>query len=232
LLRKLYKYLPVVLLVLLGCGEDEGIRPSDAEYFPLRKGFYQVYSVHSIHYLAMTKVEDVTYQLKTEVIDSFVNEQGGYTYTIHRSRRNTESDPWQFQQLWSVRMTSTSVVVYEENIPFIKIVFPAIENRRWDGNALNNLEKDEYTLTSSGDWSELEPEGPSGQFIRIVQEDAFDIITMKDQREEVYVRNVGLVYREIDDVVYCSTEGQCEIGAQVIDNGTIYVQTLISYGQN
>lgn len=230
-MRKLYKYLPVVLLVLLGCGGDEGIRPSDAEYFPLRKGFYQVYSVHSVRYMARTKVEDVVYQLKTEVVDSFVNEQGGYTYTIHRSRRNTETDPWQVQPLWSVRLTSTNVVVNEENVSFIKLVFPAIENRKWNGNALNDLGEDEYTL-ASGDSYELESGETLGEYIQVVQEDAFDIITGRDRRQEVYVRNVGLVYREIDDVVYCSTEGQCEIGAEIIDSGIIYVQTLISYGQN
>lgn len=231
-MRNLYKYLPVVWLVLLGCGEDEAARPSDAEYFPLRKGVYQVYDVHSIRYQAMEETENETYQLKTEVVDSFKNELGGYTYTIHRSRRDTETDPWVFQHIWSVRLTEASAVVYEENIPYVKLVFPALKKRKWNGNALNNKSTDEYELFSTGRSYELENGETFGPYIQIVQEDAYDVLTMKDKRQEVYVRNVGLVFREITDVEFCSTQGMCEIGAQIIDNGIIFVQTLIEYGQN
>lgn len=230
-MKILYKYLPIVLLVLWGCGEDDLVRPSDAEYFPLRKGFYQIYAVQNIRYQLMEQVENSVYQLKTEVVDSLVNLEGGYTYTIHRSRRNTDTDPWEFQHVWSVRLTATNVVVYEENVPYIKIVFPATKNRQWDGNALNNLSPDEYVLTTTGKSYQLENGETVGQYIQIVQEESGDFFNV-NEREEFYVRNIGLVHREITDIEYCSDADDCDISQQIIDNGTIYVQTLTGYGQN
>ena len=232
-MRKLFKYLPVVILTIVGCGEDEATKqPSDAEYFPLRKGIYQVYAVNERNYQAQVEIENSIYQLKTEVVDSFPNQEGGYTYTIHRSRRNTTNDPWEFQEVWSVRLNSANVVVYEENTPFIKIVFPAEEGRYWDGNAMNSMPTDEYALTITGESYELASGLTVEEFIQIVQEDSFDLVLFMNKRQEVYARNIGLVYRQITDLVYCSTQGQCEIGQQVIESGTIYVQTLIEYGQN
>jgi hypothetical protein len=229
----LFKYLPVVLLVIAGCGEDEGDhRLSDADYFPLRKGFYQVYAVHERTYQVQVEIENLLYQLKTEVVDSFPNQQGGYTYTIHRSTRSTVNDPWEFQEVWSVRMNTLNVVVSEENVPFIKIVFPTVENRQWNGNALNSMPADEYVLTETGNSLELASGVSVGEYIRIIQEDAYDPIIFMEKRQEFYARNIGLVQQEITDLEYCTVEGQCDIGTQVINSGTIYVQTLIEYGQN
>jgi hypothetical protein len=235
LVKKMYKYLPVVVLVVLGCGEDEGTKHlSDTDYFPLQKGFYQVYAVHERNYQVQAEIENSVYQLKTEVVDSFANQEDGYTYTIHRSKRSTANDPWEFQQVWSVRLNAANVVVSEENVPFVKIVFPAIQNRQWDGNALNSLPADAYTLATTGKSYQLESGVVTGEYIQVVQEDSFDRILSLNKRLEVYARNIGLIYREITDLVYCSDEDNCpgQVGQQVIDSGTIYVQTLIEYGQN
>lgn len=231
-MKNLYKYIPVVLLAIVGCGEDDTVkRLSDADYFPLHKGFYQVYAVHERSYQLQVETANVTYQLKTEVVDSFTNLEGGYTYTIHRSKRNTANNSWEFQQIWSVRMNVANVIVSEENIPFLKIVFPAVENRHWDGNSLNNLPADEYILTNTGKSYELITGATAGEYIQIVQEDSGDIFNV-NKRQEFYVRNIGLVQVEITDLEYCSDADECDITQQIIDNGTIYVQSLIEYGQN
>ena len=220
-------------MALLGCGEDEGVKQSsDAAYFPLRKGFYQVYDVQETNYINIDDSETFLYQLKTEVVDSFINQQGGYTYTIHRSKRTTGSDPWEFVNIWSVRLTTANVVVSEENTPFVKIAFPATTNRTWDGNALNSLPSDDYALVKIGKSYELASGETVNDYIQIVQEDEEDPIIFLNKQQEFYVRNIGLVKREITDVTYCTVEGQCIIGDRVIDHGTIYVQTLIDYGQN
>lgn len=231
-MKKLYKYLPVIVLTLVGCKEDEGVKTlSDAAYFPLHTGIYQIYSVHERKYQLQVETENVMYQLKTEVVDSFVNQQGGYTYTIHRSKRNTVHDSWEFQQVWSVRMNAANVVVSEENVPFVKMVFPAIVNRQWDGNAMNSLPDDDYVLAKAGNTYVLETGITTGAYIQIVQEDSVDPVLFRKLRQEFYARNIGLIQREITDLIYCSDADNCEVGQQVIDYGTIYVQTLIEYGQ-
>lgn len=232
-MKKLFKYLPVVLLAMMSCGEDETAKQlSDAEYFPLRTGFYQIYTVHERKYQLQAETENLTYQLRTEVVDSFINLEGSYTYTIHRSKRNSPGDAWQFQQVWSVRMNVSNVVVSEENTPFVKIVFPAQPLRKWDGNALNILPADEYELAATGKSYPLETGLITGEYIQVVQEDSFDPVLFRNKRQEVYARNIGLVYREITDLIYCSDADECVIGQQVVESGTIYVQTLVEYGQN
>lgn len=229
----MFKYLPIAWLAMMSCGEDERAEQlPDAAYFPLRKGFYQVYTVQERNYQLQVETENSTYQLKTEVVDSFINLEGGYTYTIHRSKRNSPADAWQFQEVWSVRMEASQVVVSEGNTPFIKIVFPARPLRKWDGNALNVLPADEYELAAAGESYPLETGVPIGDYIQVVQEDSFDPILFRNERQEVYARNIGLIYREITELVYCSDADECEIGQQVIESGTIYVQTLVGYGQN
>ena len=218
---------------MVGCGEDEsGKRLSDTQYFPVRKGFYQVYNVQETNYLNIDESETFSYQLKTEVVDSFLNQEGSYTYTLHRSKRNTPGDSWEFQQVWSVRLNPANVVVSEENTPFVKIAFPAVPNSMWDGNALNSLPADEYSLTKTGKSYQLETGETVGQYIQIVQQDEYDAVIGVNKQQEFYVRNIGLVKREITDLTYCTDQDDCVPGTQVIDHGTVYVQTLIEYGQN
>lgn len=231
-MRKFYKKYLWVLLSLAACGEDETKPVSDADYFPLRKGFYQIYNASETKYFNIGDSQSRTFQLKTEVVDSFVNQEGGYTYTVHRSERDTPSGDWIFTDIWSVRMTPANVVVSEENMPYIRIAFPAVTNRVWDGNALNSLEADEYVLAATGKKYQLETGEEVGPYIQIVQEDAYDSILFMDRRQEIYVRGIGLVKQDYTVIEYCSTQGECDLGTKVIDNGRIYVQTLIEYGQN
>jgi len=230
--RKFYKKYLWVFLGLAACGEDETKQVSDADYIPLRKGFYQIYNASETTYFNIGDSQSRTFQLKTEVVDSFVNQEGGYTYTVHRSERDTPSGDWIFTDTWSVRMTPANVVVSEENVPYIRIAFPAVTNRVWDGNALNSLAADEYVLAATGKKYQLETGEEVGPYIQVVQEDSGDPITFVDKRQEFYVRNIGLVKQEVTDIKYCSDADDCVPGTQVIESGRIYVQTLIEYGQN
>ena len=131
-------------------------------------------------------------------------------------------------------MNAANVVVSEENVPFVKIVFPAVPNRKWDGNALNSLQAGENVLTETGKSYELASGVTTvGEYIRIVQEDSYDPIIYLDKRQELYVRN-----NRVDSARRYSIWSTAQMlmivkfGQQVINNGTIYVQTLIEYGQN
>ncbi|HET9054931.1 MAG TPA: hypothetical protein VFM90_12190, partial [Cyclobacteriaceae bacterium] len=104
--------------------------------------------------------------------------------------------------------------------------------RKWNGNALNPLPADEYMLAASGKSYPLETGMATGEYIQVMQEDSFDPVLFRIKRQEVYARNIGLIYREITDLVYCSDADECAVGQQVIESGTIYVQTLAAYGQN
>src|SRR5688572_9615044 len=98
------RYLLIGLVVLIGCSESEPEKQgTDSEYFPLQTGYFQIYSVDETIYTELSPPESFEYELKTEVVDSFTNLEGGYTFVIHRSTREAEPDPWQFLDAWSAR---------------------------------------------------------------------------------------------------------------------------------
>jgi hypothetical protein len=216
-------------MIFQGCGEDDPVKGSDEEYFPLQTGLYQVYDVVEKVYENRALPDVLIYQLKTEVVDSFANQEGGFTYVIHRSTRVTVNDPWQFQEAWSARANSVQAIVAEGNISFVRIGFPATRNKEWNGNSLNALEEDSYQIESVGKPFEL-PTGVAYQDALVInQEDELNALK-RDQREEVYVRNVGLIYKKSNVLNYCD-DSSC-FGQQIIKDGIEYVQVLYEYGQN
>jgi len=55
-------------------------------------------------------------------------------------------------------------------------------------------------------------------------------------RDEVYARHVGLIYKSIKDITYCNdgktpAEGGC-FGLDIIESGSDILQILKEYGQN
>ena len=62
----------------------------------------------------------------------------------------------------------------------------------------------------------------------MAQDNENDPIVKQDVRKSIYAKSIGLVYREITILEYC-TVGNC-IGKQIVENGVILKQTLNNYG--
>jgi len=217
-------------LALHGCGDDESVQPkSDLEYFPLQTGFYQIYTIDETIYTELDPPQEFSYELKTQVVDSFPNLEGGITYVIYRSTRATGNDPWVFQESWSARADAQHIVLTEGNVSYIRIALPAFKNKTWNGNALNSLNEDSYLVESKGQSYPLNPALEFTDALVVNQEDEVNSL-FRDEREEVYARNVGLIYKKSIVLNYCD-EVPC-FGQQIINDGVEYWQVLKEYGQN
>jgi len=229
-LKQFITYLLAGLVVLSGCGEGEPAKQINGEeYFPLRTGFYQIYSIEENVYTELNPPDSFVYELKTEVVDSFANQEGNFTYVIYRSTRPAENDPWEFQEVWSARVNISQVVLSEGNTAYIRIALPAFRNKEWNGNALNALQEDSYLIESAGGSYLLDPDLEFSDVLVINQEDELNELK-RDQREEVYARNAGLIYKKSIVLNYCD-DVQC-FGQQIIKDGVEYWQVLKEYGQN
>jgi hypothetical protein len=212
-----------------GCGEDEPVRPDDRIYFPLQTGFFQIYDVEENIYSEINDDQFLVYELKMEVIDSFLNLGGDYTFVIHRSTRPSQSDEWEFLDTWSAHVNDGKAVLSEGNTAYIRLAFPISANRTWNANELNTKEEDQYEIAGIYKSYELDNELEFRNVAIVEQEDELNLL-LRDQSVEVYAPNVGLIYSKSVVINYCDL-GPC-VGQNVIKNGREYFQVLKSYGQN
>jgi len=201
---------------------------ADAQYIPLQRGLFQIYDVNSITYSEIDLPETLSYQLMTEVVDSFPNQDGYYTYVLHRSTRADSTAAWVNLDTWSAKITGQQAVISEENTPFIKLAFPISDTRKWDGNALNNIGENDYTIESAGKSSVVGSKSYK-DCVTVIQNDDDNLVST-DIRQEVYSRNIGLIDVEKTQLNYC-TDIDC-FGQKKIKNGLIYKQTIRYYGSN
>lgn len=225
-------------LCVLSCDTQEHIsRPdTDPEYFPLSRGFYQIYDVEEIKY-TLGVPETLKYELKVAVADSFINSTGKYTYVLKRNRRSVGSSAWELLETWSAEVRNNEAIVTEGSTPYVVMAFPAITNRAWNGNAYNNEDnpvtgekEDVYTIIGKGN-SQTVNGSTFNDCVNIVQEDNQEFIVYLDQRSEVYARNVGLISKMVTQLKYCNDADRNCIGQQIIDEGIIYRQLIKEYGR-
>jgi hypothetical protein len=230
-------YLFFILLVsVVGCSDEDPINTDmGLNYFPLHTGDRWIYQVEET-IINQTR-ESKAYELRVTVIDSVKNTNGGYTYTFHRDKRATETDSWQSFETWTAVLSMNQLVQNEGNELFVKLIFPLSNDLTWTGNQFNNLPNygnlfngkgsEVYHATEYDQSKTLATNLDFGKTITITQNDFDDPIVGKDVRKEVYARDVGLIFKEVTQLEYCSV-GDC-LGQQKVDKGFIRIQTLKSH---
>ena len=128
------------LLLLFSC-EKESI-PADqldkeTDYYPLVIGKYIDYAYDSIVYDENGSAT-LRYQgFIREQIDSVLksNDDEKQFRLIKYWRRDSLQN-WVISDVESVTLTDNQLIRSEENLPFIRLIFPPALNKRWNGNAL------------------------------------------------------------------------------------------------
>jgi hypothetical protein len=217
-----------------------------SDYFPLKVGLYYIYSVDSVitsqgsACCAQGIQTNYVYQLKIQVIDSFPNSEGGYSYVLQRSKRADSTSAWISMATWSARVNPSQAVVNEGNIPYIKVESPLVNGKAWDGNGLNNLGGSDKCLDNSTSTCDIytlqnfeQPYTQQGLYFKnsltVMQSDNQDHIVYEDLRSEVYAEKVGLIYRTITQLHFCTSDTTC-LGQMFVNQGIIYNQILLTYG--
>lgn len=229
---KNWLYLTLITFVVIACN-TETVEPDEtrlgADFYPLQVGNYSIFEVENIDYKITGEVVASSFQLKTQVIDSFVNQTGTLSYEIHYYKRQSPSESWKFLHAWTARRNGNQAILVEDNIPFLKLSFPVSENKIWDGNVLNTLPQDDYEMDSLLSRYITPAQDTIENTLTVIQGNNEDFTVELDRRYEIYGLHKGLVYKEDILLQYCTTT-DC-LGQEKVESGHEYRQYLLETGK-
>lgn len=220
-------FVAIGLFFLLSCNDRSGLNPLDFgyDYYPVQIGQYRVYRVSEINYIGSV-ADSKDYYLREEITGSIVSENGTTKYFLKKSRSD-DSLNWSADSMWTVRWTDNSLVVAENNLPLVKLVFPVQTGKKWDGNVYNiNREKAFYYEEVAEVAGAACPD--TSALVKVVMADVEKNIVNQDERSEVYGRGIGLVSKDYRVLNFCRAD--CASLGE-IESGRILNQKLVSYGR-
>ena len=215
-----------VISVSCSTSNEPGIEHFGYDHYPLQIGLYRHYEVREILF-NQNAADTSYYQLREIDTDSFPGAGGQLSYTLSRYKRLDANDTWELDSIWSTYTNPRQAVLNKNGLPVLIMVFPFSENLIWDSNALNAKNTDEYKLQAP--FQPYELSGIQyGNTTIVVQEENLDSLIFLDHRFEVYAKDIGLIDKLDNRLVFCQDQG-C-LGQKIVDEGRIYRQTLIEYG--
>jgi len=216
-------------LLVYSC-EESVVEPDlsglGSEYFPLSENETRIYSVKEITIDAPSERYDtLEYELKTVVVLPVDFEADTSRYLLERYIRTAENTKWEIKDIWEINKDKRSAVIYEENVPYVKLSFPVEKGSKWDGNVMNTEVEQEYKISELLDSYQIN----ELSFDSVAVVSHIDIETSIDKKfsEERYVKGVGLIEKNKIDV-YAEYDQNADL-MERIQTGYIYTQKIISY---
>jgi hypothetical protein len=171
-------------------------------YFPDATGKYVVYEVDSVFQNDTLNSKDTLRYLLKEVIESiFTDNEGRPSMRIERYMKYYNPQvpysqmQWQLKDVWMATRTSTTAEKVEENVRYLKLVFPLSKGKDWNGNVYNTKPEWEYQVTEYD--KPLVLGALSFDSTLTVEQINRNILTRTEYSVEKYARNVGLIYKEM-----------------------------------
>jgi hypothetical protein len=187
--------------ILYSSCKQDTLAPVDVgyAYYPSNIGHWILYDVDSTYYDGFTHtVRNYTFKINEKVESSFYDNQNRLTQRLERYKQLSDSTSWFLKDVWISNITSTTAEKVEENIRFIKLVFPINSSQIWDGNALNSEGSMDYEYDNL-----FQPYTVNGvtydSTVTVIENVDSNLISVK-YMIEVYAKNVGLIFRRYKDV--------------------------------
>lgn len=213
--RKTKVYLLVLVAALLSLHSCKDKREEltldyNYGYYPIELNAYIDYDVDSITYLFNnTYIRDTArYQLRELVADTFYDNSGNLNYELHLLRRTDTTSGWTFWKKWYISRDLTRVLKTEDDLKFIKMIFPPKSGESWNGNQyIPNTSDFPYDVYKDWDYhfgnidSTVTVNGQNFDQAVSVSEVDEESFVAKRLRREVYAKGVGMIYQEWESLV-------------------------------
>jgi hypothetical protein len=229
--------LGLLILGMLSCRKKENVSEPinlGKAYYPETLGKFVVYDIDSTWYNELTfQPTTVKYRIKEKLIQNFTDSEGKKAIRIERyikkynANKPYDSIPYVIRDVWQAIVSERNVEVVEENVRFVKLIFPVEANKSWKGNAKNTQVERDY-IYSYIDKQETINGISLEKVLQVKQIDAKTLISHQYEVEK-YAKGVGLVYREIKDIYSNTVVAGVPIENR-IEKGYLFTQKLVNYG--
>jgi hypothetical protein len=214
-------------LVLIGClfsfffssCEEEKIEASTIDkgfdYFPLAVGKFIIYKYDSIIY-DNKGIDKFPFSgfIKEEIAEVISETPSETKYKVIKYWRKNATDLWQLTDVEAITKSSDKIIKTEENLPFIKLVFPNNNNATWRGNGLfdDNIEIKVYgepmKIYQSWDYT-IENKGSQLTFGELKFNETLEVLQTDNLRDskssifnrrfskEIFAKGIGMIQKEM-----------------------------------
>ena len=226
-------------LLLFSCKKDESINTLEStpnEYYPGQKGNFVIYDCDSTVYPDLNSATRTYKFYLKEIIDSvFTDQTGASAIRISRYKKWIKFDTlsqfdtiWHIQDVWWGSVSKTKVEIVEENQRIVKLVLPPAEGKTWNGNAFNSLGTWDFEYTA------VDVPYNNGYFLfpntlHVKQFDSGNILLYFKKYNEKYAKDVGMIYKEIEDYTWNDSNGTIIVGD--IKYGFHYIMNAKEFGK-
>jgi hypothetical protein len=227
------KFIDLVIIIGIlaaSCHKDnfDSTSFTGKSYFPLKTGNEIVYQITEITIDKTSAIYDtVSYQIKERVDSLFTDASGKPAYRLERYWRIDTTAQWVIKDVWVAQISDLNVQKVEENIRYVKLVFPVETEQMWDGNVYNDLDPQDYRILTVNIPETIND--LSFDSVATVEQQNEESLISKKYAVEKFANNIGLVYKEITDLYSQSMIGSGIPIEERVDEGTIYKQEVISY---
>lgn len=220
-----YKSL-VLFLFLLSCNTlEENPIDLDLDYQPLKIGNYWEYQGVETLYYGESDFETWTFYYRDQIVLDYFNEEGEQVFLVQR-QRSIDQENWEQEINFTYSLRNSALLKNFNNHTTVALIFPPKNGISWNANIFNGQPRNLYRIEvednySLGDLS-------TDLAVKVIQSEEDDLITLRDQRYEVYLKGVGMAESYYEVLTYCS-RNDC-LGKQIIDSGRFVRLELIKHG--
>ena len=216
MIRKNLSILLLMAICLTTVFSCKKITTSNADptrnYFPLTLGKYVVYDVDSIYYFGLAgTLYEIKSQMKYVITDTVTyNKQLSYLLDVY-SRPYDGAAEWIGISQIIVTPTANSLLYYQDQTKYVKMMFPVANGASWPGNQYANVLDSPFSYLNNWNYTyqnyHLAYTNSLVTFentVTIMEDDQnvnyqnvdSAVAGYRTYAKEVYAYNVGMVYKE------------------------------------
>lgn len=212
------------MILFFTCKKTENIAPQpiDKTYYPMNINDETIYFVEFIKIDNPINLYDTQqYYLKERIESMYYDETGNPIYRIERYKRSDTLFNWELTDVWFSQYYHNQAHKVEENIRYVKLVFPVAKRLKWDGNAMNTLETQMYEIdTIDKPWKNFD------STLVVIQQNKETMIDKYFDYER-YAKHKGLIEKISIHISQAYVIQNVPIENRIV-RGEIYRQTIVN----